>query len=68
MLTMQTWLITLHGPAGIVSTVDTGESQFVIGTETASDVFTVNGKGVMPRTTRTRTPKLEPLCERLDGF
>jgi serine/threonine protein kinase/formylglycine-generating enzyme required for sulfatase activity len=46
---MQTWLITLHGPAGIVSTVDTGESQFVIGAETASDVFTVNGKGVMPR-------------------
>ena len=46
---MQTWLITLHGPAGIVSTVDTGESQFVIGAETASDVFTVNGKGVMLR-------------------
>jgi hypothetical protein len=43
---MQIWSITLHGPAGVISTVDTGESQFVIGTETASDVFTVNGDGV----------------------
>jgi len=46
---MQTWSITLHGPSGIISTVDTGESQFVIGTETASDVFTVHGEGIMPR-------------------
>ena len=44
--TMQTWSITLHGPLGVISTVDTGESQFVIGTETASDVFTVIGHGV----------------------
>ncbi len=46
---MQTWSITLHGPSGIISTVATGESQFVVGTETASDVFTVQGDGVMPR-------------------
>ena len=46
---MQTWSITLHGPAGVLSTVDTGESQFVIGTETASDVFTVNGEAIAPR-------------------
>ena len=46
---MQTWSITLHGPAGVISTVDTGESQFVIGTETASDVFTVHGDGVTGR-------------------
>ena len=46
---MQTWSITLHGPLGVVSSVDTGESQFVIGTETASDVFTVHGEGVMIR-------------------
>jgi serine/threonine protein kinase/formylglycine-generating enzyme required for sulfatase activity len=46
---MQTWSITLHGPAGVISTVDTGESQFVIGTETASDVFTVSGEGVGAR-------------------
>ncbi len=46
---MQTWSITLYGPLGVVSSVDTGESQFVIGTETASDVFTVHGEGVAER-------------------
>ena len=46
---MQTWSITLHGPSGIISKVDTGEAQFVVGTETASDVFTVVCEGVMPR-------------------
>ena len=46
---MQTWSMTLHGPAGVVSSFDTGESQFVIGTETASDVFTVHGDGISPR-------------------
>jgi serine/threonine protein kinase len=46
---MQTWSITLHGPAGVISAVDTSESQFVVGTETASDVFTVSGEGVAER-------------------
>ena len=46
---MPLWSITLHGASGTLSTVDTGESQFVIGTETGSDVFTVHGAGVMPR-------------------
>lgn len=46
---MQTRSITLHGPSRIISTIDTGESQVVIGTETASDVFTVNGDGVTGR-------------------
>ena len=46
---MQMWSITLYGPAGVISAVDTGESQFVIGTETASDVFTVHGDGVTER-------------------
>jgi serine/threonine protein kinase/formylglycine-generating enzyme required for sulfatase activity len=46
---MSLWAITLHGAAGILSAVEAGESQFVIGTETASDVFTVHGEGVMPR-------------------
>jgi serine/threonine protein kinase len=46
---MQTWSITLHGPSSVISTVDTGESQFVIGTETASDVFSVHGDGILPR-------------------
>jgi hypothetical protein len=46
---MQTWSITLYGPLGVISAVDTGESQFVVGTETASDVFTVHGEGVADR-------------------
>ena len=49
METMQTWSITLHRPSGVISTVETGESQFVIGAETASDVFTVNGEGIAAR-------------------
>jgi hypothetical protein len=46
---MQTWSITLHGRSGIISAVDTGEAQFVVGTETASDVFTVVCEGVLAR-------------------
>jgi hypothetical protein len=46
---MRQWSITLHGSAGILSTVDTSESQFVIGAETASDVLTVNRGGVTGR-------------------
>jgi hypothetical protein len=46
---MEIWSITLHGPSGIISTVDTAESQFVVGTETASDVFTIHGEGIMLR-------------------
>ena len=46
---MQTLSIILHGPSGIISTVDTSESQFGVGTETAADVFTVVCEGVMPR-------------------
>ena len=46
---MTRWSITLHGPSGILSTVDAGESQFVIGAETASDVFTLVGEGVSAR-------------------
>ncbi len=46
---MRQWSITLHGPTGILSSVDTGESQFVVGTETASDVFNVHGDGVTAR-------------------
>ncbi len=48
---MTRWSITLHGPSGILTTLDTGESQFVIGAETASDVFTLVGGGVSPRHT-----------------
>ena len=46
---MREWSITLRGNSGILSTVDTAESQFVVGTEIAGDVFTVVGEGVMAR-------------------
>lgn len=46
---MQTWSVTFSGPSGVISTVDTGQPQFVTGMETASDVFTVIGEGVIAR-------------------
>jgi hypothetical protein len=46
---MRQWSITLHGPVGILSSVDTGESEFVVGTEDVSDVFNVVGDGVVAR-------------------
>ena len=46
---MKQWSLTLHGPSGILSTVDSGEPQFVIGTEEAADVFTVTGDDVAAR-------------------
>ena len=46
---MQAWSISLHGPSGVVSSVDSTETQFVIGTETGSDMFTVAAEGVMGR-------------------
>jgi serine/threonine protein kinase len=64
---MQTWSITLHGPAGVISSVDTGESQFVVGTETASDVFTVNGKGVTARHARVWISETGVRVEDLGG-
>jgi len=46
---MKQWTLTLHGPSGILSTVDSGETQFVIGTEEAADVFTIIGDEVAAR-------------------
>ena len=46
---MKQWSLTLHGPSGILSTVDSGETQFVIGTEEAADVFTIAGEDVAAR-------------------
>jgi hypothetical protein len=64
---MQTWSITLHGPAGIISTVDTAESQFVIGTETASDVFAIQGDGIAPRHAWVRISEAGLQVEDLGG-
>ena len=46
---MQTWSLTLHGPGGVLSQFDSQETQFVLGTEEASDVLRVSGEGVAPR-------------------
>ncbi len=46
---MKQYSLSLHGPKGILSTADSGEPQFVIGTEEAADVFTITGEGVAPR-------------------
>lgn len=46
---MSRLIITLHGPSGVLSTFETGEAQFVLGSETATDVYTVSGNGVAPR-------------------
>jgi hypothetical protein len=46
---MSTWNITLTGPSGSLGSVETSETQFVVGTETATDVFTVTGADVAAR-------------------
>jgi ABC-type dipeptide/oligopeptide/nickel transport system permease component len=46
---MKQWSLTLHSPNGILSTFDSGETQFVIGTEEAANVFTVSGDDVAAR-------------------
>ena len=46
---MHHWSFTLHGPGGILSTLESGETQFVLGTEQAADVWTIAGEGVAAR-------------------
>jgi serine/threonine protein kinase/formylglycine-generating enzyme required for sulfatase activity len=46
---MHYWSITLHGPSGILHSIDIGESDFVLGAETGPDVFSVTGEGVAAR-------------------
>jgi len=46
---MRQWSIILHGPLGIVSSIETTESQFVIGSEESSDVWKIEGEGIAPR-------------------
>ena len=46
---MHHWSFTLHGPSGILSTLEAGETQFVMGTEQAADVWTLAGEGVAVR-------------------
>jgi hypothetical protein len=46
---MKQWSLTLHGPGGILSSFDSGEVQFIIGSEAATDVLRVIAEGVAPR-------------------
>ena len=46
---MHQWSLTLHGPGGILGTLESGETQFVLGTEQATDVWTIAGEGVAVR-------------------
>jgi serine/threonine protein kinase len=46
---MSTWLLTLQSPDGTLGSVETGEPQFIVGTETAPDVYAVTGAGVAAR-------------------
>ena len=49
---MKQWSLTLHGPTGILSQFESGEAQFVLGTEEAPDVLSVAGEGIAPRHAR----------------
>ena len=64
---MRQWSITLHGPSGILSSIETGEAHFVVGTEAASDVFTVVGNGVMARHAWVWIGEAGLQVEELDG-
>jgi serine/threonine protein kinase len=46
---MHHWSFTLHGPSGILSALESGETEFVLGAEQAADVWTIAGEGVAPR-------------------
>ncbi len=46
---MSTWLLTLRSTNETLGSVETVETQFVLGTANASDVYTVTGAGVAPR-------------------
>ena len=46
---MKQWLMTLHSPSGILSTLESGETQFVLGAETSADVLSLQGEGIAPR-------------------
>ena len=46
---MHHWSFAVHGPSGILSTLESGEIQFVLGTELPADVWTIAGEGVAAR-------------------
>ncbi|RFC45958.1 MAG: Serine/threonine protein kinase/WD40 repeat/WD40 repeat [Verrucomicrobia bacterium] len=51
---MRQWSLTLHDPTGILTQFESGEAQFVVGSEAAGDVLRVVAEGVAPRHVRVR--------------
>jgi hypothetical protein len=64
---MHHWSFTLHGPGGILSALESGETQFVLGTEQAADVWTLVGEGVAPRHALVRVAAGRILVKDLAG-
>jgi len=64
---MYKWSFTLHGPGGILSTMESGETQFVMGTEQAADVWTIAGEGVAARHALVRVAAARIQVEDLAG-
>jgi len=48
-LPVNPWSLALYGPGGLLSALESGEAQFVLGTEEAPDVLTIRGDGVAAR-------------------
>jgi len=46
---MKSWSLALYGPSGLLGTFESGETQFVLGSEKAADVWTLQGEGVAAR-------------------
>lgn len=46
---MKSWSLALYGPGEFRSTLESGETQFVLGTEEASDVLKIEGEGIARR-------------------
>ena len=46
---MQFWILTLHGPGGVLGRSESPEAQFVLGSADAIDVLRISGEGVAPR-------------------
>ena len=51
---MNQWSLALYGPGGLLSALESGEAQFVLGTEEAPDVLTLQGDGVAARHAQVR--------------
>jgi hypothetical protein len=64
---MHHWSFAVHGPSGILSTLESGETQFVLGTELAADVWTTAGEGVAARHALVRVAEGRIQVEDLAG-